>query len=143
MLQRERAWTFTILFNSIETRSSFMAVQLEQRNDGKFLVARVTGRLETQDYERFIPEVEQLTRQHGTIRLLLETHDFNGWKAGPLWEDLSLDLKPLNNIERLAVVGDEIWEKSMVLFSRPFKAAAVRFFPHDKANDAWNWVEGE
>ena len=60
-----------------------------------------------------------------------------------MWEDLPYESKQFNGVERLAVVGDKIWEKSMVLFSKPFAKATVRFFEHDKANEAWNWIEGE
>lgn len=120
-----------------------MAVQLEQRDNGKLLIARVTGRLETQDYERLVPMAEELIKKHGKIRALLETHDFNGWRAGPLWEDLEFDLEHFKDIERLAILGDPIWEKSMVLFCKPFTKATVRYFEHDKANEGWNWIESE
>ncbi len=31
---------------------------------------------------------ERLIGEHGKIRILLEMHDFHGWEAGALWEDV-------------------------------------------------------
>lgn len=120
-----------------------MPIELEKRKDGKILVVRVTGRLDKEDYEKFTPDVEQLIAQHGKIRVLLETHDFHGWTAGALWEDIKFDAKHFSDIERLAIVGEKKWEKGMATFCKPFTTAEVRFFEHDKADEASAWIEGE
>ncbi|MEZ6097721.1 MAG: STAS/SEC14 domain-containing protein [Pirellulaceae bacterium] len=120
-----------------------MPVELEERNEGKTLLVRVTGRLEKQDYEQFTPEVERLIKQHGKIRVLLETHDFHGWDAGALWDDIKFDVKHFNDIERLAIVGEKKWEKGMATFCKPFTTAKVRYFEQDQAAEAQAWIEGE
>ena len=120
-----------------------MAVEIEERNDGKVLVVRVTGRLDKQDYERFTPEVERLIDQQGKIRVLLETHDFHGWDAGALWEDIKFDIKHFNDIERLAVVGEKKWEKGMTTFCKPFTTAKSRYCDHSEAAEAETWITGD
>lgn len=118
-----------------------MPVELEERQDGKILVVRVTGRLEKQDYERYAPEIERLIEKHGKIRVFLETHDFHGWKAGALWEDIKFDLKHFSDVERVAIVGEKKWEKGMATFCKPFTTAEIRFFEHANADDARAWIE--
>lgn len=118
-----------------------MPIQLSQRDQGKVLIVRVSGQLEKQDYEQFVPEVERLIQTHGKIRVLLETHDFHGWKAGALWEDLKFDAKHFNDIERLAVVGEKKWEEGMTTFCKPFTTADIRFFEHDQLPEAEQWIE--
>lgn len=120
-----------------------MPVELEERKEGKVLLVRVTGRLDKQDYDRFTPEIERLIKQHGKLRLLLETHDFHGWDAGALWEDVKFDVKHFNDIERLAVIGEKRWEKGMAIFCKPFTTAKVRYFEHDQAAEAQAWIEEE
>ncbi len=56
-----------------------MSVDLHE--DGKILVINLTGKLTKDDYERFIPEVERLVKQHGKLRMLVQMHDFHGWTA--------------------------------------------------------------
>ena len=117
-----------------------MAVELMEHAGGKVLHVKVTGKLEKQHYAHFEPEVERLIANEGKLRVLLETHDFHGWKASALWEDVKFDAKHFSEIERLAVVGDSKWEHGMAVFCKPFTTAEVRFFPTDKLADAKAWV---
>ena len=50
---------------------------------------------------------------------------FYGWKAGALWEDVKFDVTHFSAIERLAIVGDKQWEKSMAVFCRPASVKSV------------------
>lgn len=120
-----------------------MTVELQECKEGKVLIVPVSGRLEKEDYERFVPEMERLIEQHGKIRLLLETHDFHGWDAGALWEDLKFDAKHFNDIERLAIVGEKRWEKGMAIFCKPFTTAKVRYFDKSKRDEALAWVQAD
>lgn len=119
-----------------------MSVDIDTRDDGKVVVVRVNGKLEKEDYERFAPKIESLIERHGKVNMLVETHDFHGWKAGALWEDIKFDAKHFNDIEKLAIVGEKKWEKGMALFCKPFTTAKVRFFEHEHADEAERWVQG-
>ena len=55
--------------------------------------------------------------------MLVRLHDFHGWTAGALWEDIKFDLKHFAHIERLALVGDRKWEAGMAVFCKPFTTA--------------------
>jgi SpoIIAA-like len=82
-----------------------MSVELHE--DGKILVIKLTGKLAKEDYEQFAPEVDRLIKQHGKLRMLVQMHDFHGWTAGALWQDIKFDLKHFRQIERLALVGEK------------------------------------
>lgn len=108
---------------------------------GKLLCVRVTGKLTKEFYEEFVPIVEDLIRQHGKVRILLEMHDFHGWTAGALWEDIKFDVKHWNHIERLAIVGETRWEHGMATFCKPFTTAKIRYFDASKLDEAQTWIE--
>lgn len=116
------------------------AIELEEKAGGKIAILKATGKLAAEDYEFFVPEIERLMNQHGKIRILLELHDFRGWSAGALWEDLKFDVKHFNDIERLAIVGDKKWEKGMAIFCKPFTTAKVRYFDMSQADEAREWI---
>jgi hypothetical protein len=118
-----------------------MTVELHEEGTGKILTVRASGKLSKQDYERFLPEVERLIKAHKKIRILLELHDFHGWEAGALWEDIKFDVKHFADIERLAIVGETKWEQGMATFCKPFTTAKIKYFDHTKAAEAKSWIE--
>src|ERR1700752_2860962 len=120
-----------------------MSVELHEEQGGKLLVVKLSGKLTTEDYQGLVPRVESLMRQHGKLRMLVEMHDFHGWMAGALWQDIKFDLKHFSHIERIAFVGESKWEHGMAVFCKPFTTAKIRYFDHTKADEAKAWLEAE
>ena len=117
-----------------------MSVNLHEEASGKILVVKLTGKLTKEDYEQFTPEVERLVKQHGKLRILVQMHEFHGWSAGAVWQDIKFDLKHFRDIERLALVGEKSWEHGMAVFCKPFTAATIRYFNRDEADQAETWI---
>jgi hypothetical protein len=84
--------------------------------------------------------VERLVKDHGKIRLLVEMHDFHGWTAGALWQDVKFDAKHFSDIERLAIVGETKWQHGMAVFCKPFTTATVRYFGRPAIDQAREWL---
>ena len=120
-----------------------MPIEMQEKDGGRVVEAKGTGKLTKEDYERFVPELERLVKQHGKIRVLFEMHDFHGWTVGALWQDLKFDLKHFRDIDRLALVGDKEWEKGMATFCKPFTTAQIRYFDRSQVEEARNWLESE
>jgi hypothetical protein len=118
-----------------------MSVELTEVEQGKLLEVHVTGKLDKQTYEMFVPAAERQIEQHGKIRILFVMHEFHGWDAGALWEDIKFDLKHFNHIERLAIVGETKWEHGMAMFCKPFTTAKVRYFDHTDIDEAREWLQ--
>ena len=74
--------------------------------------------------------------------MLVEMHNFHGWTAGALWEDIKFDAKHFNDIERIAIVAETKWEHDMTIFCKPFTSAKIRYFDHRAGNEARTWLEG-
>lgn len=119
-----------------------MAVEVKQERiaECKIMIVHVSGKLTKEDYAHFIPEIERMIREVGKIRLLFEMHDFHGWDAGALWEDIKFDLKHFADIERLAMVGEKKWEEWMATFCKPFTSAEIRYFDQSQADAARQWI---
>jgi hypothetical protein len=118
-----------------------MPVELQETNEGKIVEVKATGKLTSEDYGHFVPEVERLLKLHGHIRLLFEMRDFHGWAAGAMWQDLKFGVKHFRDIERLAMVGDKKWEKGMAIFCKPFTTAQIRYFDTAQLDEARSWLE--
>ena len=120
-----------------------MGIRLEEHAAGNVLDVHVTGTLAKADYQQFVPDVERLIGRHGKLRILFDMHDFHGWDAGALWEDVKFDLKHFRHIERLAIVGERAWEAGMAVFCRPFTTASVRYFDRARIDEARAWLESD
>lgn len=119
-----------------------MTVKLNETNDGKLLEIQLSGKIIREDYDLFVPKVEKLVKEYGKIRMLVELHDFHGWTAGALWEDIKFDANHFSDIERLAIVGETKWEHGMAIFCKPFTTASIRYFDREAINEARIWLKG-
>jgi SpoIIAA-like len=116
-------------------------LQFKKEAAGKIVYVAVSGKLEKEDYEMLVPEMERAIEQHGKINLLFELLDFHGWSVGAAWEDTKFGVKHFNDIERLAIVGENKWEKGMVIFAKPFTTAKVRYFDIAERDEAERWMK--
>jgi hypothetical protein len=117
-----------------------MANALRIEVEGNVVVVHLDGKLTGEMYEAFVPAVETVIRECGRIRVLLDLHDFHGWTAGALWQDVRFDLKHFRDIERLAIVGESRWQKGMATFCKPFVKAEVRYFDRARIDEARVWI---
>ena len=120
-----------------------MTIELHETDEAKVLTIKASGKLSKEDYEAFIPKLEQLIKRFGKIRILFEMKDFHGWDASALWQDLKFDIKHFKDIERLAMVGDRKWEKGMSIFCKPFTTAKVKYFDVNEVEKARDWIKEE
>lgn len=120
-----------------------MSIKLTEENDGKTLIVYVSGKLVKADYETFVPEFERLVRKHGKLRLLFDMADFHGWDMAALWQDVKFDAKHFSDIERLAMVGNNEWEKGMAIFCKPFTTAKIRYFDRADVDVARTWLDSD
>lgn len=119
-----------------------MTVTIKELSSSGGVEIHASGKLHRVDYDQFTPVLERLIREHGKVSILFEMHDFHGWDAKALWEDLKFDVKHFSHFERLAFVGDKTWEKLMAMICRGFTTAKIRYFPSGKEDEARRWLLG-
>jgi hypothetical protein len=117
-----------------------MSFTVTETMEGKIIEVQITGKLTKEAYQEFVPATEAAIARHGKVRMLVILHDFHGWTAGALWEDIKFDIKHFTHIERLAIVGETKWEHGMAMFCRPFTTAAIKYFDHKDLEQARQWI---
>ncbi|OHB68673.1 MAG: hypothetical protein A2V70_07030 [Planctomycetes bacterium RBG_13_63_9] len=116
--------------------------KVSERSSGNVIGIRVSGKLLHADYQQFIPKLEELIREHGSIRCLMEMEDFEGFELRALWDELKFDTKHCRDIERCAVVGNRKWEQWATNLSKPlFYKATIKYFDVSELDQAWQWIE--
>jgi hypothetical protein len=117
-------------------------IEVLSRGSGKVFGMRVSGKILHQDYQQFVPMLEKLIEEHGSIRCLVEMTDLHGIELRALWDEIKFDVRHSRQIERCAVVGDRAWEAWMTKLSRPiFFNAEIRFFDLVDRTKGWEWIE--
>lgn len=112
----------------------------EDASDRPVLHMSITGKLESNDYDRFVPKLEKQIHLFGKIDLLVELIDFHGWAAGAIWEDTKFAIHHFNNIGKIAVTGDQRWEQWLADFATAFTTADVRYFNISRYQEASEWL---
>jgi len=118
-----------------------MSVEFMPGLERKYVEVDLSGTLDRGDYERLVPQFEQWIKEHGNVRLLVLMHDFHGWHAGALWEDVKFDMHHFADFDRIAFVGEKKWQEYMSSFCKPFTKATVRYFEADELGKAKSWLE--
>jgi hypothetical protein len=108
-------------------------------HDG-YVEVHASGKLDRSDYDTLVPEIEQLIREEGKLRVVFVMEDFHGWTPGGLWEDVKFDVRHFNDVDRLALVGDRKWHERMAGLCRLFTTAEVKYFDRTQIEDARQWA---
>ena len=107
----------------------------------KILGFKMSGKLHDADYKTFVPMVDAAIAKDGKVRLLAQFHDFHGWDAHALWDDIKFSTTHCTKIERIALVGDKTWEKWMACVCKPFTMAKIQYFDASQVDAAWKWLQ--
>jgi hypothetical protein len=106
----------------------------------KVLGFKMSGKLHDADYKKFVPMVDDAIAKDGKVRILAQFHDFHGWDAGALWDDIKFSTTHCTKIERIALVGEKAWEKGMAVVCKPFTMAKIKYFDAGDVDAAKKWL---
>jgi len=101
---------------------------------------KLSGKLQDADYKTFVPVVDAAIAKEGKVRILAQFHDFHGWDAKALWDDIKFSTTHCTKIDRIALVGEKTWEKWMAKVCKPFTIAKIQYFDAAQLDAAKTWL---
>jgi hypothetical protein len=108
---------------------------------GKWLEVKIRGILKKADYDRIIEIAKEAIAREGKIRALIIAEAFEGWERHEGWGDVSFMNQQGQQIEKMAIVGDEKWKDDAFAFTaKGFRPTAIEFFPVSRVNEARTWL---
>lgn len=111
-----------------------------EKTSKKVLATKISGKLDHQDYNQIFPLVEDTVRKYGKVCLYVELENFEGWdNAQAVWDELKT-FKYINDLEKVAVVGDKKWEEYATKASSFVLPAKIKYFLPEQKEEAKNWV---
>ena len=102
---------------------------------------KMSGKLHDEDYKKFVPLVDAEIAKEGKINVLAQFHDFHGWDAKALWDDIKFSTTHCTKVERIALVGENKWQEWMAKVCKPFTMASIKYFAVGDVDKAWAWLE--
>jgi SpoIIAA-like len=100
----------------------------------------MSGKLHDADYKTFVPMVDAEIAKEGKVNVLAQFHDFHGWDARALWDDIKFSTTHCTKIKKIALVGEKSWEKSMAMVCKPFTMAKIQYFDATQIEAAKKWL---
>lgn len=100
----------------------------------------LSGKLHDADYKTFVPAVDAAVGTHGKVKLLARFHDFSGWDAKALWDDIKFSTTHCTKISKIALVGEKKWEEYMAKVCKPFTMASIKYFDASQIEEAKAWL---
>lgn len=109
---------------------------------GNVYSIELTGRLSAADLARLEHVAATEIKRTGKIRLLVKLDGFEGWDESGNWRDLAFYVKHGDDIERIALVGDDRWRAPALMFAGAgLRRAPVIFFEPAEARRAEDWLD--
>jgi hypothetical protein len=103
---------------------------------------KISGEIETEDYEKLLPKLDAAIAAHGKINLLVvleEIDGFDGFEAAKA--DFRFGTQQYRQVEKAAFVSDKKWLERMVKIMDPFtRRTEEKIFEPDQLAEAWAWV---
>jgi len=95
------------------------------------------------DLEGLLDHIEVPLEKYTTVRFLFKVHDVDSWDPEERWEDLAFDLRHVRDVDKVAILGDDMWEPLVDKIHFMFPESHVESFEADDEEDAWDWVRGD
>ena len=101
----------------------------------------VTGLVTKSELEKVQATTAQEIARIGKVRLLFVLNRFEGWEKGADWGDLKFYDRHGDNIERIAIVGEEKWRDDALMFAlADLRKAPTRYFLPADLDGARTWL---
>ena len=111
------------------------------RIDGGVVYIRITGIMKPTDQQSIQNAGRNLIDQGVKPRLLVTLDAFQGWEKGVDWGDVSFMIAHGNDIDKIALVGDERWKDDAFAFvGKGLRSTQIEFFSTSALKEAESWI---
>lgn len=99
--------------------------------------------LTDEDLDTLLAELQQKLEAHTTARVFFEIDDVEDWEPEEQWEEAGLDIRHVQDVDKVAIVGDEVWEPLVDKIELLFPMSLVQTYEGDDREEALEWIRGD
>ncbi len=99
------------------------------------------GNVRANDFDHIRQHIDELIAKHGTIRLLLDASEFEGWQDVDAAKTHFMFVKEHHNrVERIAILGNHQWQYWLASAIGVFLHPEVKCFESGEQGTAREWL---
>lgn len=110
--------------------------------DSNIIGFSLSETLTEDDYEGFVSDLRSELEAHTTTRLVLDIEDVDGWSPEDRWENLTLDIRHVQDLDKVAVIGDDVWEPLQDKIEFLFPMSQIQTYESEDREEALAWIRG-
>lgn len=103
----------------------------------------VSDTLTEDDFDALVSKLRHKLKAHTTARVFFEVDDVEGWEPEERWEEFGLDIRHVQDVDKVAVVGDDVWDPLMEKVEVLFPTSLIHTYEDDDREEALEWIRGE
>lgn len=111
--------------------------------DTNILGFHLSDTLTEDDHDELASELRNTLEEHTTARVVFEIDDVEGWEPEETWDDLALDIRHVQDLDKVAVIGDDVWEPLMEKIELLFPTSQIQTYDADDREEALEWIRGD
>jgi hypothetical protein len=101
----------------------------------------VVGTLDTGDFEKITGYFNSLVTRHGSINLLIDARDFNGWSsANAAASHFNFVRDHSDKVERIAILAGHEWQHWVAAVAGVFVHPSIKVFDKNEELRATHWL---
>lgn len=109
-------------------------------SDGNVIGVRVHGEMTGGECSSLAVRIEELVKEHKSVRLLLDLSDCDRVDPAAAWEEFVMGVKHWNDMERICIVGGAMWNEVAARTLNRLAFGEAEHFSSDEITAAWVWI---
>jgi hypothetical protein len=114
-------------------------VKILGKSKGNVFGFKIIGELTDEDMNRITPMMIDSIKDYGSVNMLIDMTEYGKQSTSRFFDDISLAIGYRNDIDRISIVGNKLWQKILAKTASVF-FKGQRYFEADSMDDAWKWV---
>jgi hypothetical protein len=120
-------------------RNRVMPAEIVELVDG-IVTLNISGKLTQAELGAAQQALSDIIREQGKVRILARAEQFAGWERDK-WDDFSFQAEHDDDIEKIAIVGEEKWKQLTLVFTaQGLRKFPIRYFATPELDKARGWL---
>jgi hypothetical protein len=111
--------------------------------DSNVFGVELSDTLTEEDYDVLDSTLRSHLAKHTTTRALFVMDDVEAWTPTDRWEELAFDIRHLRDLDKVAIVGDDLWETWLDKAEFLFPMSTIQTYSAEEREAALGWLRGD
>lgn len=118
-------------------------IELLDFPDSNIVGLHLSDTLTEEDHETLVSHLRGELEAHTTTRALFEIEDVDGWEPEERWETFALDVRHVQDLDKVAIIGDDPWEPLIDKIELLFPMSQIQTYEDADREEGLDWLRGE